>query len=337
MKNRAKILRYVLSCTVLSAFTLVNTSKAESLEEMISRAEQNIEKTTQSQEKTEKYLNKIETDYKQQLSEARKSDPKNKYDLKRQEIAEKKQKTTPVEKEVTSKEIKADKKVLKKESKTETSKTKVAPQKKSKPTGRRPFRKSSNLENDVYYATVMGSEILSFAAEATQETPNNTASNVYSGTTEENVFVFPDSLANFCQMDTKNIDKMPECINKMIKSSTGGNQAEKESMRNLHNEGAVDYAVNASVNSMSITNESAGFEKNVLIPLQEKSSKATDERGDIEVLTYSQMEEIKLINKLVQVYAGILARESFKDIGSSELMSSSITKIEAEYEQENRG
>lgn len=348
MENRAKILKYVLGCTVLSAFTLVSISRAATLEEMILQAEQSVEKATQQQEKTEKYLNKIETDYQEQLSEARKADPKNKYDLKVQEVVKKKQETAKkemksaakVEKKAAKelkKEDKSRNKVLKKENKATTPKQQYIPQKKGKPVGRRPFRKSSDLGTDVYYASRGGSEILSFAAEANTENTTSKSSNVYSGTTEENVFVFPDSLANFCQIDTKSIDKMPDCINKMIKSSSAGNQAAKDSMRDLHQESAVDYAVNSSVNAMSIKNETAGFEKNVLVPLQEKSSKATDERGDIEVLTYSQMEEIKLINKLIQIYAGILAREAFNDIGSSELMSSSITNIETEYEKETRG
>lgn len=348
MGNRAKVLKYVLGCTVLSAFTLVNASVAATLEEMILQAERNVENVTRRQEETEKYLNKIESDSYEKLSEARKSDPKNKYDLRVQDVVKEKQKVA--KKEVKS-EVKAEKKAakelktqnklenktLKKENKVEKTKQQYIPQKKGKPAGRRPFKRSSDLGTDIYYASVSGSEILSFAAEANTENATTKSSNVYSGTTEENVFVFPDSLANFCQIDTTTIDKMPDCINKIIKTGSSGNQASKESMRNLHQESAVDYAVNSSVNAMSIRAGAAGFEKNVLVPLQEKSSKATDERGDIEVLTYSLMEEVKLINQLVEIYAGILAREAFKDIGSSELMSSSITNIETEYEEENRG
>lgn len=197
----------------------------------------------------------------------------------------------------------------------------VAPQKSNK--GRRPFTKSDNDYNQdkIYYASRKNSEELFFAKEEIK---------AYTGTTEENVFVFSDNLANYCEIDTKSLDKMSECLNDIIKKRSGGSQSLKQQVNDMYQESLIDTTSHSIADAARYKNDSSGYEKNVLLPLQEKSSQATDERGDIEVLTLTEMEALKLKNKILQIYANQLGLDAFRDFGTYEVNNRDLTNIDAQ-------
>ena len=68
--------------------------------------------------------------------------------------------------------------------------------------------------------------------------------------------------------------------------------------------------------------------------MQEKSSNATTERDDIEVLTLNDMEISKLLNKLNTIKANQLGLDAFRSFGTFEINSRDMTDINEEYNAE---
>lgn len=308
---------------IISLFISSLPLRAETLAEKIAQAEASIQALSKQQAETQTKLQQIEKDYKEELEESRKNNPKYKYDNKVKEIqkAKNSKQSVKTEQETTVKEKKQEQNqemdVQKKTRKP------IYQPKTIKGQGRRPFKKSSLLEGAETYASIEGSETFSFADEL--ETPTI---KVYSGTTEENIFVFSDNLANFCQIDTNSVDKMPECLEKIIAVQGSGVQTAKDKMQILFEESLQDMTVNNVAESARIKNDAAGFEADVLIPLQQKSSNSSDERSDIEVLTFSEMEGLKLKNNIIMTYSNILARDSFVDFGNYEISEMGVTNID---------
>lgn len=330
IKINKKMQNIKMASMIIVSLTLLPLAlNAQSLEEKIAQAEQNLQKLSQQQSETQKMLNELENTHQEGLEESRKTNPLNRYDIKVKEIKanKEKQKAEIKEQAEIKQEIQKEKEEKSEIIKKERKPTYVP--RKNNTQGRRPFRKSSSLDGSETYALVKGSEVFSYASEA-----ESSSSQVYSGTTEENVFVFSDNLANYCKVDTKSIDKMPECLNKVITEKASGVQTAKAKMQTLYEESLQDMTVNDVMEAAKAKNDSSGFEKNVLLPLQDKSSKSTDERGDIEVLTFSEMEGLKLKNKIIQIYSNLLAREAFVDFGNYEVSEMGITNIEEQYKQE---
>lgn len=315
---------------------------AATIEELQARAtaiESEISKTVARQKEISQKLSDIETKYQKEFSLVA-PEGAAAYDAKIKAAKSNKQKAST---ETKDKEIVATEKAKEKTKTTTINKTPaqktaptyplernpryVAPKpSKSNSRGRRPFTRSDNEyeKEEIYFASRQSSEALSFAKEE--------AVQAYTGTTEENVFVFSDNLANYCQMDTKSLDKMSECLTKLIKERSGTSQTMKEQINELYQESLIDTTSHAIADAARYKNDTSGYEKNVLIPLQEKSSQATDERGDIEVLTLTEMEALKLKNKLIQVYSNQLGLEAFRDFGTYEVNSRDLTNIDEETE-----
>ena len=145
------------------------------------------------------------------------------------------------------------------------------------------------------------------------------------------VFVFSDNIANYCQIDTNSSsDAIVACLEKVLKDKSTGSQMAKDNVNQMYRDSMQDTVFHAVADSAKYKNDSAGFEANVLVPLQEKSAKSTDERGDIEVLTLVDMENYKILNKLIQAYATSLSVQSFNDFGSFEMNSEAISDISEE-------
>lgn len=337
--NKTKILHKILKGSangVLLASLTVGISQAATLEEVLAKAEKveaDISKTTVRQKEISQKFSDIESKYQKELSLGKSADVVS-YDEKIAAAKAKKQKVK--ENSVAVKEDTAEKAKEVQSSKATQTKTKVsyplerspryvAPKaSKNNSRGRKPFTRSDNEynEGEIYFARRQGSEELSFAKEESVQ--------AYTGTTEENVFVFSDNLANYCQMDTKTLDKMSECLNRLIKERSGTSQSMKEQINELYQESLIDTTSHAIADAARFKNDTSGYEKNVLIPLQEKSSQATDERGDIEVLTLTEMEALKLKNKLIQIYSNQVGLDAFRDFGTFEVNNRDLTNIDDE-------
>ncbi len=335
--TRIKLLKSSLYGIFFSSL-LVSSGYAATIAELQARAaklETEVSSVGKQSQQIEEQLNKIEEEYQEEISIA-KENPQgvDAYDAKIAAAKAKKEQTQKAEvKEETVEET------IKEETEKATPsspKEKVVPYPlernpryvapKNTTRGRRPFTKSDNdyLKSEIHYAQRNGTEELSFAKEE--------AVQAYVGTTEENVFVFSDNLANYCKFDTTSLDKMTECLNSILSKRAEGTQSAKGQMNELFQESLIDTTTHAIADAARFKNDSSGYEKDVLLPLQEKSSKATDERGDIEVLTLTEMEALKLKNKLLQIYATQLGLDAFRDFGTFEVNNRDLTNIDEETE-----
>lgn len=349
MNKRMKIFSALLFggtlCLTATSVKVPNAG-AEDLDAMIARLQAEVAGLDKLQEETGKGIDALETQYKDDLAKASvsgtdydakiaaakarrqsgkvevsadseidlfaSSDEKNKSDVKDEKTTAQAAKPAPAAKQAYPKE---------------RAPRYTAPQKSNTKKGRRPFTRSDNDRDDseLYFAGMSSSLTLRFAAEAEAE------GTAYTGTTEEGVFLFSDNLANYCEIDAKTLDKMPACTAKMIKDKSAKTQSVIDNVTTMHAESLQDSTSNAVAEAAKFKNDSSGFEKNVLIPLQEKSSKATDERSDIEVLTLSDMEALKLKNRILQVYSTMLANDAFRALGNFELSNRDMTDIDDEF------
>lgn len=334
MYNAKKQILSVFKGSILGfavASFAATTLHAETLEEKLNRVKSEISATEERQVQLEDTLSKLnETSQKRGNALGVEQTSSNRYNAK---IAEAKTKQKNNKVETSAKEEKAEVKTEPENVQPQTKKVSlpmerspkyVAPKQKSKT--RRPFTRSSNEYGEtIYYAGRFGTEKLSFAKEEVQG---------YTGTTEENVFVFSENLANYCEMDTNSLDKTEDCLNKIIKNMTTGSQTLNKQVNEMMQETMIDTTSQTIAETLEHKNDSSGYEKEVLLPLQERSSQATDERGDIEVMTLSDMEALKLKNKLLQIYSSQLSLNALKDFTSYEIKDTSITDINEEYNAE---
>ena len=334
--TRIKLLKSSLYGIFFSSL-LVSSGYAATIAELQARAaklETEVSSVGKQSQQIEEQLNKIEEEYQEEISIA-KENPQgvDAYDAKIAAAKAKKEQEVKTEtKEEAAEKVKDEaEKVAPSSPKEkvvpyplERNPRYVAP--KNTTRGRRPFTKSDNdyLKSEIHYAQRNGTEELSFAKEE--------AVQAYVGTTEENVFVFSDNLANYCKFDTTSLDKMTECLNSILSKRAEGTQSAKGQMNELFQESLIDTTTHAIADAARFKNDSSGYEKDVLLPLQEKSSKATDERGDIEVLTLTEMEALKLKNKLLQIYATQLGLDAFRDFGTFEVNNRDLTNIDEETE-----
>lgn len=340
---------------------LTSTVKAESIEEKMAHIEESLAQTAAKQKEVDALYEETAAKYK----EAFPDEEANTYDAKiekaRQEKRNQEKMKASVEK-LTEEEIDLfAKETEEKPSSTtkvqeplrypleRTPQYETTPQK-VQPRGRRPFTRSQNEwgKNELYYAVRTNAETLSFAKEedaasSSEETTSSSTTSSsssssaspeevgYTGTTEQNVFVFSDNIANYCQIDTNSSsDAIVACLEKVLKDKSTGSEMAKYNVNQMYRESMQDTVFHAVADSAKYKNDSAGFEANVLVPLQEKSAKSTDERGDIEVLTLVDMENYKILNKLIQAYATSLSVQSFNDFGSFEMNSEAISDISEE-------
>ena len=350
MNKRMKIFSALLFggtlCLTATSVKVPNAG-AEDLDAMIARLQAEVAGLDKLQEETGKGIEALETQYKDDLAKASVSGTD--YDAKiaaakARRQAEKIDVSTDAEIDLFASSDEKNKSDAESEKTTAPAAAKpepevkqaypkertpryTAPQKNNIKKGRRPFTRSDNDKgnSELYFAGMSSSLTLSFAAEAEAE------GTAYTGTTEEGVFLFSDNLANYCEIDAKTLDKMPECTAKMIKDKSAKTQSVKDNVMTMHAESLQDSTSNAVAEAAKFKNDSSGFEKNVLLPLQEKSSKATDERSDIEVLTLSDMEALKLKNRILQVYSTMLANDAFRAFGNFELSNRDMTDIDDEF------
>ena len=327
--------------SIIIILLLTTTVKAETTAEKIARIEESLAQTAEKQKQTESLINKFETKYKDVLPGTKQNPYDEKIAQARQEKQKQKNAETAVEKameeeidlfdsETTSKTASPEKKIqnfpLERQPQYER------PQSTTPSRGRRPFTRSQNDwdKGELNYAVRKNAEILSFAKEE-DSSSSSSSEGAYTGTNEQNVFIFSDNLANYCQIDTtSSSDEIVACLNKVLKDRSAGSQMAKDNVNQMYRESMQDTTIHAVADSAKFKNDSAGFEPNVLVPLQEKSAKSTDERGDIEVLTLMNMENYKTLNKLIQIYATSLSVQAFNDFGSYEMNAEAVSDISDE-------
>lgn len=197
--------------------------------------------------------------------------------------------------------------------------------------GRRPFIRSEIMPSgeEVFYARVHTQDKLSFAKEETT---------AYVGTTEQNIYVFSDNIANYCQLSAEDAAKnknAKKCLDKIIELQSSSKQSDKRTAKELVNSSFMDDNLNSYASAVEHKVTASGFEEKVLIPSQEQFSKSTTERGDLQNLTLMAMEQTKTVNRLVDVYSTLLSLESFKNFSNFEVNSKEITDIEEQYKAQN--
>lgn len=198
--------------------------------------------------------------------------------------------------------------------------------------GRRPFIRSelSSGGEEVLYAVVHNQEKLSFAKEE--------AAGAYVGTTEQNIYVFSDNIANYCELSAEDATKnknAKKCLDKIIKLQASSKQSDKRTAKELVSSSFMDDNLNYYATAVEHKVTASGFEENVLIPSQEEFQKSTTERGDLQNLTLMAMEQTKTLNRISDVYSTLLSLEAFKNFSNFEINSKEITDIEQEYEAQN--
>lgn len=191
--------------------------------------------------------------------------------------------------------------------------------------GRRPFIRSEVSGGEkIYYAGIRGSETVGFGDEQT-----------YSGFTDDNVYVFPDALANNCELnaaDAAKDGKMEKCLDSILSDLSQPEQSTKDVTKAMFKDGLVQEVTQAVVNGVQNKNTAANFEAEVLDSLKEKSSKATDERSDIEVMTLTDMEALKAIYRLIEVNSSLLKFQAMKNFSDFEVNSQDITQVKTDNE-----
>ena len=197
--------------------------------------------------------------------------------------------------------------------------------------GRRPFIRSEVMPSGekVFYARVHMQDKLSFAKEE---------ATAYVGTTEQNIYVFSDNIANYCQLSAEDAAKnknAKKCLDKIIELQSSPKQSDKRTAKELVNSSFMDDNLNSYAAAVEHKVTASGFEEKVLMPSQEQFSKSTTERGDLQNLTLMAMEQTKTVNRLVDVYSTLLSLESFKNFSNFEVNSKEITNIDEQYKAQN--
>lgn len=188
--------------------------------------------------------------------------------------------------------------------------------------GRRPFIRSEiSNGHEIYYAGIRSSDMLGYGDSGT----------VYSGFNDKNVYVFPDALANYCSLnadDAAKNGKMENCLKEVLTDIAKPDQDAKDHTKSVFNDGLVQEVTQAVVTGVQSKNAAANFEADVLDALKTKSSKATDERSDLEVMNLTDMEALKAKYRIIEVYSSLLKFQALKNYGEFEVNSREITNID---------
>lgn len=188
--------------------------------------------------------------------------------------------------------------------------------------GRRPFIRSEISDGkEIYYAGIRSSDTIGFGDAGT----------VYSGFNDKNIYVFPDALANNCELnadDAAKDGKMEKCLKSVLTDVANPDQDIKDHVKAMFNDALVQETTQAVVSGVQSKNSAANFEADVLDGLKEKSSKATEERSDLEVMTLTDMEALKTRYKIIEVYSAMLKYQALKNLNDFEVRSQELTKVD---------
>lgn len=342
----------------------VSNAVAEDIDAMIKRLQGQVSNVDKSKDDVEKNIQRVETDYKDVLAQLE-EDKASKEDAKMQAKADatnlvdetdKTKTTAKIDATVTGEEnvdLFGDKKTVASAPLTtpttdkdsistqpETAKpalpfdrkpmyTVPANNKNPQNRGRRPFiRSEATVGSDiVYVASISSSKELSFAKAETK---------AYTGTNEQNEYLFSDNLANYCQMDTKKASEggMTDCQNKVLLEKSSSSQSAKNNIADLVKASHQDDVVYGYTKAIQIGNDAAGYEKNVLIDMQKQFAASNTERDDIQNNAMALMEQTKRINVMTGMYATSVSQNAIKNLAVFEISGRDLTNIDKQYNAE---
>lgn len=190
----------------------------------------------------------------------------------------------------------------------------------------RGFRKRtplSNLDNNttVRQASYSSSSTMTFAEGQSES---------YSGYSEYGIFVIPDTLAGYCELNADDVSKdgaVTECLGDILeKRADPSNSIQAETSKIYL--GAFKEAVLANISeAMDMKNTAANFDKNVLQPLEKQHADVSDLKDAVVALVATDMENSKLLNNILMMYSSKLALDSLRDFGNNEIKSNESATV----------
>lgn len=172
------------------------------------------------------------------------------------------------------------------------------------------FRKRPNLslaplDNLSGRAVYASSEVLMFGQ-----------AGVYTGTTETNVFIFPDALAEFCEINAEDVKEegvMSKCLYKLLELKNSEDMALKQKAVDICRLAHQQFVVAGIEEAILAKKNLYNFEKDTLPSLMEKSKSANDERLLFGSLSAIDTENVNLLNSMAMNYATQSMLSAFKD------------------------
>lgn len=146
---------------------------------------------------------------------------------------------------------------------------------------------------------------------------NAFAAEEFTGTSETGVFLIPEALVEFCKLteeDAKDEMKIQECIEKVYVLRYDKNQAVRDQANSLVSltEQQVYYS---SLSEAMIAKTEGANTDDVLNPLEQASAEASDEKDAISSLVAIEVQNAKLLNSLLKIYAADISMNAYQELG----------------------
>ena len=173
---------------------------------------------------------------------------------------------------------------------------------------KRAVQRSSALQNGRHYASRSFSETMVFADLAGGSVPDGTVNGV---------FILSDRLAQECEINVADLEKvMDECIKKLVKAKSDNDAAVAQEAAAVYKT-IMQETVNALIaESMAQKNEAANYETKVLEEMEKKIAQTKNSRDDTGGLSLTNMETQYLLNRILTIYAGEMSLNALKEISS---------------------
>ena len=151
----------------------------------------------------------------------------------------------------------------------------------------------------------------------------------YSGkysTEDGEKFIFPDAMADYCQINVDDIDTidekvtMIECLKKRFRFQISPDQSDQKEARDIYQRSIMEEAYANIAEALVARNFAAYYEKEILKPLSKKALKAKTERDDYATTMIMNKEIARILNKLYNVYAMQVSYNMFAAYGNFEPM-----------------
>lgn len=145
-------------------------------------------------------------------------------------------------------------------------------------------------------------------------------------------YVFPDELADYCEITVKNVDtikkkvKFIECQKQLLRFRQSPNQDDQRKARDIYFLAFYQGAYANTSEALITRNFAVHYEKEILKPMTKKAAKAKEERDDFAVLMSANKEIARLLNRLYNVYAMRVTYDTLRDYGDFELYPEEIKK-----------
>lgn len=149
---------------------------------------------------------------------------------------------------------------------------------------------------------------------------------VYTGTTETNIFIFPDALASFCEINAEDVKEegvMTSCLNKLLELKNSKDMALKQEAVDVCRLAYQQFVVAGIEEAVIAKQNLYNFEKDTLPSLMEKSQSANDERLLFGSLSAIDTENVNLLHTTATNYTTQSMLAAFKDFCDLEVQQES--------------